>query len=205
MYGFPDPEKFFSHFKNLVDDFSVIRNGEEISQVKGTINHKELSIRTHSQFNILPNDILFHIASRTNYYVKTAFMKTINNKNYGYDITYVLSPEELLAKEPKEEKAVFNIGSIGNNAIIGTQSIATIIAQNSASASLEQLKELINSKPAEDKELLNKLLSRLEIIEEDNQPVSKGTLAKFSDLLAKHSDVAIAVGSFFTKLLTASS
>lgn len=54
---------------------------------------------------------------------------------------------------------------------------------------------MISSKPVEDQAELNKLIDRAEIITEDNQPISKGTFAKFSDLLAKHSDIAIALGS----------
>lgn len=200
---FPLPEDFFDDFKDFADDFKLIRDDEYISKVKGFFKHEKSEIRIDSQIKIFKGDILYHISSGTNYYVKTAIPDYFANKNYGTVVKYVENPE-LLKEKVKEEKAVFNIGSIGNNAIIGTQNMATIIAQNSVNTPLEQLKELINSKPAEDKELLNKLLNRLEIIEEDNQPVSKGTLAKFSDLLAKHSDIAIAVGSFLTRWLSES-
>ena len=52
------------------------------------------------------------------------------------------------------------------------------------------------------KELLEKLLNRIEIIIEDNQPISKGTFSKFADIFRKYPDVFNAVGAIITKWIS---
>ena len=59
---------------------------------------------------------------------------------------------------------------------------------------LEQLKELIDSKPALDQGRLNALLAVLESVEKSDEPVKKGILVGFSDLLNKYSDLVVPIG-----------
>lgn len=82
----------------------------------------------------------------------------------------------------------FNIGSVSNSAF-GNNGNTTI----NNGYNFEEIKNLIASKPRSDQEELNEFIDRIKIITKDNQPVSKGTFAKFSDLLAKHSDILVAV------------
>lgn len=82
----------------------------------------------------------------------------------------------------------FNIGSVTNSAF-GNNGNTTI----NNGYNFEEIRSLIASKPIEDQPELNKFIDRIEIITEDNQPVSKGTFAKFSDLLSKHSDIITAI------------
>ena len=82
----------------------------------------------------------------------------------------------------------FNISSV-NNSAFGNNGNTTI----NNGYNFEEIRTLIASKPIEDQEVLNKFIDRVEIITEDNQPVSKGTFAKFSDLLTKHSDIITAI------------
>lgn len=88
-----------------------------------------------------------------------------------------------------------NINSINGNAIVGSQQNAVI----NIGVSLNDLRELINNKPAEDKETLIKLANRIESIITENQPISKGSLAYYSDILNKYSDIAEIVGKLLLK------
>lgn len=92
---------------------------------------------------------------------------------------------------------MFNIHSV-NNSAFGNNGDVTI---NNGS-NLEEIRALISSKPIEDQEELNKLINTVEVITESGSTVSKGFLSKFSDVLAKHSDIAIAIGSNIIKWLT---
>lgn len=67
---------------------------------------------------------------------------------------------------------------------------------------LDEIRALISAKPSEDQHELNKLVDTVEIITENSSSVSKGFLSKFSDVLAKHSDITIALGSGIIKWLT---
>ncbi|EHO79749.1 hypothetical protein HMPREF0402_02488 [Fusobacterium ulcerans 12-1B] len=90
--------------------------------------------------------------------------------------------------------STFNIGNINGPSIVGNQTNATM----NIGSSIEDLEKLISNKATEDQEELNKLVKLLETITDNNMPLSKGTLAKFSDILAKHQDIVIAVGGFLT-------
>ena len=61
-------------------------------------------------------------------------------------------------------------------------------------ASFSELKELIDAKPALDQGRLNALLAVLESVEKSDEPVKKGILVGFSDLLNKYSDLVVPVG-----------
>ena len=54
----------------------------------------------------------------------------------------------------------------------------------------------------EQKEMLEKLLNRIETIIEDNQPVSKGTFAKFANIFKKYPEIVNTVGAILLKWLS---
>ena len=89
-----------------------------------------------------------------------------------------------------------SIGNIGGSAIVGNQQYAII-----DNSSIQNLKEIISSK-TEDKEMLEKLLNRIETIFEDNQPVSKGTFSKFANIFKKYPDIVNVVGATLLKWLS---
>lgn len=93
---------------------------------------------------------------------------------------------------------VFNIQN-ASNSIIGTQQNANMQNISSLADLRDKAKEITNEQDAEQ---LNKLISLLEVSIENNTPVSKGFLAKFSDVLKKHSDFATAIGVQVIKWLS---
>lgn len=198
---FPSPEQFFQDFSEFATDFQLIRDNEVIDTVKGFIDFEKSEIQVDSQIKIFKNDVLYSEVSKEKYYVKEATMDIFANQIYGTTVKYVIDPTFLNTKEENKVQHI-NIGSIQGNAIIGSQETASIMTQNITNNSLEDLKELINSKSQEDKEILNKLLNYLEVIEETNPSISKGIFARFSNVLSKNKDVAIAVGNWIVTWLT---
>lgn len=75
-----------------------------------------------------------------------------------------------------------------SNAVIGSTITGSEVTIN-AGASLTELKELIAQKAAEDQLQLQELLHELEQLQQLNQPVQRGWLARFSDVLQKHTDL----------------
>ncbi|WP_394872718.1 hypothetical protein [Clostridium butyricum] len=174
------------------DVFSIERNSILISQIKGVFDNSN-SIKTiilPSNAGILKNDWLVHSLTNQKYFIKDIEPLSKSNELLGLKAEY-LSESDYKKSLEDYNKATFSIGTINGSAIVGNYNNATI----NNGYNLSEIRSLISSKPIEDQDELNKLIDRVEIITEDNQPVSKGTFAKFSELLAKHSDIAIALGS----------
>lgn len=90
-----------------------------------------------------------------------------------------------------QQSSVMNINLSGaqfSNTVIGSTITGSEVTIN-AGASLTELKELIAQKSAEDQLQLQELLRELEQLQQLNQPVQRGWLARFSDALQKHTDL----------------
>ena len=103
-------------------------------------------------------------------------------------------------KNSQQNRSVSNIsiGTISGPSIIGNQQNATL----NFGTNVEDIAQLIAGKPASDMPQLCELVAELKRIEESGEKLEKGKLAKFSDLLKKHSDLLVALGGWAVKLLT---
>lgn len=195
---FPTPEEIFDDFKDFATKFELIRNNKIIAEVFGFLEDND-TIRIDSKIKIYPKDQLYYRAENQMYYVKAVKADIFANEKYGSIVTYVENPELLDEKKTRETPHI-NIGSIHGNAIIGSGDNAKIIANNNIDSSLEKLKSLILSKN-DDVKSQEELLSLLEKISTDKKSLNKGLLSKFSDLISKHSDIAIALGNWVVEWL----
>lgn len=177
------------------DDFSVERSGSIVSTFKGIFcgNDYPNTIQLVSYADVLEDDWLIHTSTNKRYFIKKVKPLSQANEILGWMVEY-LSESEYEQLISAKDNTTFSIGTIYGSAIVGNYNNATI----NNGYNLNEIRSLISSKPSEEQEELNKLIDRISVIIEDNQPVSKGTLAKFSDLLTKHSDIAIAIGSAIT-------
>ncbi len=82
------------------------------------------------------------------------------------------------------------------NSIIGTQSTATI----NMSSEIEKMREEISNSQSDDKEELLKIVSLLEELKNNQEPVPKGILSKFSCVLERNSWISGSVASFLLNL-----
>ena len=177
--------------------FKLERNGVLFDEtLKGFIcgNSYPDSIQIMGKCDITESDWIVDCSTKRRYFIDG--VKPISKNAY---ILHCQS--EYQYNQPKQTNAQYNIGTIQGSAIVGNQQYATINIGNN----LDDIQKTINSDSSIDsldKEEFNKLIERLKIITEDNQPVSKGTLAKFSDLLEKHSDIAINLGQVLMSWLS---
>ena len=175
-------------FKDLSDIFMLERAGKIINDKIYAFfcsNEYQSSIQTIDFKEILEDDILIHKDSG-----KRCIVIDIKPLKFG-----VIAKYETNSQRMRQQQTTWNIsiGNIGGSAIIGNQQYATI-----DNSSIQNLKEIISNK-TEDKEMLEKLLNRIETIIEDNQPVSKGTFSKFAYIFKKYPDVLNAAGAFLIK------
>lgn len=178
-------------FKKMSDTFSLERAGKIINNEIFAFfcsNEYPSSIQTIDFKDILEDDILIH-----NETGKRCIIVDIKPLKRA-----VIAKYETETQRNREKQNIGNIliGSIGGSAIIGNQQYASI-----DNSSITNLKEIISNK-VQDKELLEKLLNRIEIIIEDNQPISKGTFSKFASIFRKYPDVFNAVGAIITKWIS---
>ena len=175
-------------FKDLSDIFILERAGKIINDKIYAFfcsNEYQSSIQTIDFKEILEDDILIHKDSG-----KKCIVIDVEPLQSG-----VIAKYETNSQRVRQQQTMGNIsiGNIGGSAIIGNQQYATI-----DNSSIQNLKEIISSK-TEDKEMLEKLLNRIETIIEDNQPVSKGTFSKFAYIFKKYPDVLNAAGALLIK------
>ena len=188
-----------SQIRKMCDDFTVERDNKASHVVKGFFCGKDYpdTIQLLSDADIKQNDWLTHGITQERYFIDSVKPLSHGNQILGWMAKY-LSENTYNQKQSQTTPYSINIGSIHGSAIIGNQQTATI----NNGYNLDAIKDLIATKPAEDQELLNQLIERVKIVTEDNQPISRGFFAKFSDVLEKHSDVAIALGSSIVNWLT---
>lgn len=183
------------------DDFYIEQNNHIVDTVRGFFCGKDYpsTIQIHGSHTIKEGDWIIHTLTNTRYYVSNPRPLTSSNQIRGWMIEYK-TEKEYQDTLTQNNNSNISIGNIYGSAIVGNYNSSTI----NNGYNLSEVRSLISTKPIEDQENLNKLIDRIEMITEDNQPVSKGTFAKFSDLLAKHSDVAIALGSSIMGWLSSS-
>ena len=66
---------------------------------------------------------------------------------------------------------------------------------------LSSLQMLINNALAEDKTILNELLNCVKAMAYSDEPIPRGKLSKFSDVLLKYSSIASSVGQFLLSII----
>ena len=177
-------------FKDLSDIFILERAGKIINDKIYAFfcsNEYQSSIQTIDFKEILEDDILIHKDSG-----KRCIIIDVKPLKFGVIAKYETNSQRMR----QQTTGNISIGNIGGSAIIGNQQYAAI-----DNSSIQNLKETISSK-TEDKEMLEKLLNRIETIIEDNQPVSKGTFSKFANIFKKYPDVLNAAGALLIKWLS---
>lgn len=136
------------------------------------------------------HDINDHIwltrkSSGQRYFIKKASpIAMIGGKSAGQKLQYLTENEY-----ENQPLPAINIGTINGGAVIGNYGTATF---NNGYA-IEEIRAIISSKSQKDQTELNELIQVVETMLKNNIPMSKGTLSKFSDILEKHSDIAIAL------------
>lgn len=177
-----------SHFKELSDDFDLIRNGAYIATIKGFFcsNDYPNSIQTVDNTVLKEKDTLVHKTTNEKYTVYELKPLTISGELTGYIVGY---------KENQSNNNVYNINSVSGNSAIGTNAVF-----NYQSQTIDDLFKLLD-KELPFSEEKNQLLKTLIDLKSGEKPLEKKTLAKFSDLIKKHENLLIPIGTLIAKIL----
>lgn len=176
------------YFKGLSDDFDLFRNGSYIDTIKAFFCSNEYpnSIQTLDNIILKEKDILVHKTTNTKYTIHELKPITISGKLTGYIVGY---------KESQSNNNVYNINSISGNSAIGTNAVF-----NYQSQTIDDLFKTID-KELPFSEEKNQLLKTLLELKSEEKPLEKKSLAKFSDLIKKHENLLIPIGTLIAKIL----
>lgn len=184
-----------NHFKNQMIDFEIYRNSALIDTVKGLKNTEKGSNKKFIGFfpdvDIQIGDFLMVPNTNIKYSIIDVDTSTYMGEIYQLKAYYQTAPAEV-----KQPSVTFNVNS-SPNSIFGTQASAIM---NNPTFSISDFDSLIESNGGTDKKELYQLSSQLqELLEKDEFHKSK--LSKFSDLIAKHSWLPLAIAQVISAYL----
>lgn len=176
------------YFKELSDDFDLFRNGSYIDTIKAFFCSNEYpnSIQTLDNIILKEKDILVHKTTNAEYTIHELKPITISGELTGYIVGY---------KENQSNNNVYNINSISGNSAIGTNAVF-----NYQSQTIDDLFKTIDEELPFSEEK-NQLLKTLLELKSEEKPLEKKSLAKFSDLIKKHENLLIPIGTLIAKIL----
>lgn len=181
-----------NHFKDQMIEFEIYRNSQLLSKTKGLKNSYQgkVFIEFFPEVDVQSGDILKHL--NMNFYITNTDFQTWMGNVCAIKAYYQTTPPV----EQNSNSTVFNIGT-ASNSIIGNQQSANI---NNHSFTIKDFDNLIESNGGTDKKELYQLSSQLEeLLKKDD--FHKGKLSKFSDLIAKHSWLPMAIAQLISAYL----
>ena len=186
-------------FKRNMLEYKIYRNSELISSAKGLPNTEQTTAKKFIGFfpdaNIQVGDVLCIENSSIKY-----FIVDIDTSSYQGQIFQIKAYYQTTAPvNSSPSSTVYNINT-ATNSIIGSQESAII---NNSTFSIDDLKQLIELNGSEDKQKLYELTSLLQQSLQ-NDDFHKSKLSKFSDLVAKHSWLPLAIAQIIAGYLQSS-
>ena len=184
-----------NHFISQMIEFQIYRNSVLIDTVKGLKNTEKGSNKKFIGFfpdvDIQIGDFLMVPNTSIKYSIIDVDTSTYMGEIYQLKAYYQTAPAEV-----KQPSVTFNVNS-SPNSIFGTQASAIM---NNPTFSISDFDSLIESNGGTDKKELYQLSSQLqELLEKDEFHKSK--LSKFSDLIAKHSWLPLAIAQVISAYL----
>lgn len=184
-----------NHFKSQMIDFQIYRNSVLIDTAKGLKNTEKGSHKKFIGFfpdvDIQIGDVLMLPNTSIKYSIIDVDTSTYMGEVYQLKAYYLTAPTE-----SKQAPVTFNVTG-SPNSIFGTQTSAII---NNQSFGISDFDNLIEINGGSDKKELYQLSSQLqELLEKDEFHKSK--LSKFSDLIAKHSWLPLAIAQVISAYL----
>lgn len=167
--------------------FIILRDGRQAHEAKGLPNHERPSGRSYVGFlpgtDVRPGDWIRGKTSGNEFYVVDTVTDVVHGKPFQLK-AFCLTRAEL-AQRQRTEVPTFSIQTAVGS-IIGTQMSAHVVF------TLPDLEALVRHHGLEHDHDIRLLIDELKKME--RQPaVTKGCLARFSDLLAKHAWLSSAV------------
>ncbi len=179
--------------------YSVERNHEQVATHKGLINREQSTNRRYISFHV-GTDIQIKdwliSPSGDRYYVTDK--ETTTFAGQPHDLKCMIQTEEE-TKQNNNSKAtnIFNIGS-ATGSVIGTQTNVTL----NYNESIQNAKEQIAASDSPDKEDLQKIISLLEMVVNDQVTPQKGLFSKFSAVMERNSWITGSISAALLSWLT---
>ena len=153
----------------------------------------------------IPTDEWQTLNSDVTYLLSNGYIRRSRSQLYSHCLVLTEKGEQFVENGFKPlqqmQSSSFNFsGATINNAIIGNDAADNELTMN-VGTSISELKELIASKPFEDQEILQKLLSELEGLQNTDEPIQRNFLSRFSDIIKKHTDLIVPLGQSLIALL----
>ena len=179
--------------------YSVERNHELIATHKGLINREQSTNRRYISFHV-GTDIQIGdwlISPNSDKYFVTD-KETTTFAGQPHDLKCMIQTEAE-AKQSNDTAAtnIFNIGS-ATGSVIGTQSNVTL----NYNESIQNAKEQVAASESPDKEDLQKIISLLEMVLNDQVTPQKGLFSKFSAVMERNSWITGSISAALLSWLT---
>lgn len=183
---------------NMTDVFRVERDGQQLASAHGFFCDGKYpnTIQLVENVTVREGDWLIHSPTGSRYFATEVRPISIEGQIVDWMVKYQ-SEYDWNKEQAKQNVSSINIGTVSGPAIIGSQQSASMNVGYTA----DDISKLLANKPASDMPSLVELISALKELESKDEPIKKGALSKFSDLLQKHSDLLIALGGWASKLL----
>lgn len=172
-----------SFLKTMGINYLVKRKGCDDRFEKGLINREQDTGRAYIGFvpgkDIAVGDILENPAGDLFYVIElqTQFFQGEPHQLKAY---YQTEVERKSSSQPSQ--SIFNIGT-AYGSVIGNENQAVI----NYNSSVQDLKEKVEQSESPDKESMEKIVTLLEMVVNNQVPPSKGLFSKFSDVMERHS------------------
>ena len=189
---------FLTILNNAGQPYKIERNGIIVDNVQGVSNRTSDTHRNYIGFipgtDVRPNDWLINQFDE-HFFVQdtktTTFMKEPHQLQ-----AFILTKLEYEDKQTTNN-ATFQITN-AYGSVIGNQRDFTL----NYSSSVNELREMINNSESTDKDDLSKIVDLLEMITNNQLPVSKGIFSKFSDVMQRNSWITSHIASILLNWLT---
>ena len=185
--------------KEMTQIFSIERNGSIIGTVHGFFCGKDYpnTIQFVENTDIKNGDWIIDSTTSQRYYAKDVRPVIMNGTPCDWMIQYQ-TEDDFRAQSNLGKQTTINIHTVSGNSVIGSQENVVV----NVGSSLKDIEQLIASLPISEQPEAQELLNTLKSTSESTHPVLvEGALARFSNLLKKHTDLLIAVGGWAVHLL----
>lgn len=169
----------------------VKRNGQSLRTETGLMNHEQATGKAYVGFvpgtDVISGDTLTNSAGEILYVTDTR-TDYFRQKPHQLKAYYQTESEHQAATQPAQ--TIFNV----NNAYSSVIGAGNHIVIN-YDASITELKQQVENTDSPDKENLDKIVSLLEMVLNNQVPPSKGLFSKFRDVMERNSWFTSAVAS----------
>ena len=179
--------------------FEIEREGQIIATLKGLMNeHKGRKLcNFYPDADVKENDWIIRQETGERFFISEIEYVRFNGKMESINAFYLTENES-----KKQDSSAGNIFNVQNayGSVIGTGNTATINYGNT----LDEIKKYVNESVSPDKAELEKIVSLLEMIVNDQIPASKGLFSRFSAVMERYSWLSGAVAGTLLSWLTSS-